>query len=92
MRDNRFSALLALALFILGFLIPWWPLTLLGLILLAMGGRWVPAFLCAFFLDVVYGVPPGHLHILPFPFTFLVCVMLIVQLLLVRYVRRISVY
>ncbi len=64
-----------------GFLLPLWPLSLLGIALAALSGRWVFAIAIGVLLDLAYGAPLGTLHYLYFPFT-----LAAVVLSLVRYV------
>ena len=52
-----------------GFLLGMWPLSIIGIVLAVLWGRWVSAILFGIVLDVAYGVPPGLLHVLYFPIT-----------------------
>lgn len=52
-----------------GFLIGFWPVSVAGVLLAAVLGRWVSALILGLLLDVVYGVPQGFLHIIYFPVT-----------------------
>lgn len=58
-----------------GFLWPFWPLTLLGIAICALSGRWVFAVGIGLLLDVGYGAPVGPFEALYVPFTLfaLVC-------------------
>lgn len=51
-----------------GFLVPYWPLALLGIMLSALSGRWIFGLFIAVLLDAAWGVLPlfGFLY---FPFT-----------------------
>ena len=51
-----------------GFLLPFWPLSLVGIFISAVSGRWVFAIAIGLLLDVAYGAPEGSWHMLFFPF------------------------
>lgn len=59
------AALLAV---VLGFGLPFWPLSVLGLLVAATAGQYVLAIAIGIFLDVVYGSPLGYLHLVRVPF------------------------
>lgn len=52
-----------------GFLLPFWPLTVAGIALCALSGRWAFAIAIGLLLDVGYGAPIGPLRALYVPFT-----------------------
>jgi len=52
-----------------GFVLEMWPLSVAGVVLAALCGRWVSALFLALTLDVLYGTPSGLLHYLYFPVT-----------------------
>jgi hypothetical protein len=52
-----------------GFLLPLWPLSVLGIALAALSGRWIFAIAVGVLLDLAYGAPVGTIHYLYFPFT-----------------------
>lgn len=52
-----------------GFLLPLWPLCVVGILLAAFSGRWLFALIVAVLIDLAWGVPTGLLHYLFFPFT-----------------------
>jgi hypothetical protein len=54
-----------------GFLVPLWPLSVLGILIAAGSGRYIAAIFIGLLLDVAYGAPIGHLHYLYVPFTIL---------------------
>lgn len=54
-----------------GFLLPFWPLSVAGILLAALAGRWIFAVCVGLLLDVAWGMPTGVLHYLLLPFTFL---------------------
>lgn len=60
---------LSAALALIGFLLPFWPLALLGVAIAALAGRWVFAVVLGILLDAAYGAPTGAWHVLYAPFT-----------------------
>ena len=52
-----------------GFLMPLWPLSLTGILLCALSGRWIFGLLMALLLDIAWGAPFGLAAYLYFPFT-----------------------
>lgn len=52
-----------------GFLLPLWPLCVVGIALCALSGRVVFAVVVALILDFAWGAPSGALHYLYLPFT-----------------------
>ncbi|MDO8548464.1 MAG: hypothetical protein Q7R71_02215 [bacterium] len=52
-----------------GFLLPFWPLTVVGIGLCALSGRFLFAIAIGLLLDVGYGAPVGPWHALYVPFT-----------------------
>lgn len=54
-----------------GFLLPLWPLSVLGILLCALSGRAVFAVGMALLLDLAWGAPAGVYRYLFFPFTVL---------------------
>lgn len=54
-----------------GFLLPYWPLCVAGVLLAAFSGRWIFGVCAALLLDIAWGAPGGILHFLPLPFTVL---------------------
>lgn len=71
-----------------GFLWPFWPLTIVGIAICALSGRWVFAIGIGVLLDVGYGAPVGHFHFLIMPFTLAALVFTGLYLFGGRYVRR----
>ena len=69
MTQSRFILLLSFVIAAAGFLIPFWPLTLLGIALLGLLGHPIAAALLALLVDIAYGRPTGMLALLFFPFT-----------------------
>lgn len=58
-----------------GFLLPFWPISVVGIALCALSGRWIFAVVAALLVDVAWGAPVGTAHYLYFPLTLfaLVC-------------------
>lgn len=54
-----------------GFLLPWWPLCVVGIVLCALSGRAFFAVFVALLLDLAWGPPTGMLHPVVMPFTLL---------------------
>lgn len=53
----------------IGFLLPFWPLSVVGILLAALSGRWIFAIAIGLLLDIAYGAPMGSAQFLYFPFT-----------------------
>lgn len=51
-----------------GFLLPFWPLSIAGILLAALSGRWIFAIAVGLLLDIAYGAPMNA-PFLFFPFT-----------------------
>ena len=54
-----------------GVLLPFWPLSIVGVLIGALSGRWIFAVVVALLIDLAWGAPTGVLHFLYFPFTLL---------------------
>ncbi|MEK7613229.1 MAG: hypothetical protein AAB449_03755 [Patescibacteria group bacterium] len=52
-----------------GFLLPFWPLSVAGILIAALSGRWIFAIAVGLLFDVAYGAPLGNSQFLYFPFT-----------------------
>lgn len=70
----------------LGFLVPFWPLCLLGIALMALWGRWLPAIITGLLLDLAWGAPVGLLHFLYFPFTICAAALALARFVGAKYV------
>jgi hypothetical protein len=77
-----------LIFFILGFLISFWPFTLLGIGLAVWRGNWILALMFALAADLLYGVPVGLLHIVGFPFTVAALIGIVTRAALSSQMRR----
>ncbi|MGH7936137.1 MAG: hypothetical protein ACREF8_03920 [Chthoniobacterales bacterium] len=70
-----------------GFLLPLWPLCVLGIFVAALSGRFVFALAIGLLLDIAYGAPAGAWHMLYFPFTLLAVLFVLLRYIGMRYVR-----
>lgn len=52
-----------------GFLVPFWPLSVAGVALAALSGRWIFGVSTGLLLDLAWGAPVGTYHYFFFPFT-----------------------
>lgn len=75
-----FSFILAAA----GFLIPFWPLSVLGVLVAVAAGRWLFGVLLALLIDIAWGMPTGLLARLYFPLALLAAVLATVRYALSR--------
>ncbi len=73
---SRWILAISFALATGGFLLPFWPLEVVGIMLLGLAGHPIYAVGLGLLLDLAYGAPTGHLHPLLFPFTALAIVMI----------------
>jgi hypothetical protein len=69
--SSRYIYALTFAIAAVGFLLPFWPLCVVGVLIAALSGRYFFAIVMALLLDVGSGVPTGWLHYLFVPFTVL---------------------
>jgi hypothetical protein len=69
----------------LGFVLPFWPLSALGVALIALWGRWLIALFIGLLLDLAWGAPLGLFHIIYFPFALLAVVAALARLLGAKY-------
>lgn len=68
-----------------GFLLPFWPLMVLGIIVAALSGRYLFAVFMALLVDIGSGLPLGVLRYLFVPFTILAIVAALVRVFGERY-------
>ncbi len=68
---SRYIYALSFAIAAVGFLWPFWPLCIIGILIAALSGRYVFAIIMALLLDLGSGMPTGLLHYLFVPFTVL---------------------
>ncbi len=68
-QSSRLVYAIAFLLAAAGFLLPLWPLCVVGILLAALSGRWLFGTIVGLLVDVAWGAPTGALHYLFFPFT-----------------------
>jgi hypothetical protein len=69
MKNTTWILAVSFVLAAAGYLLPFWPLTVCGILLLALSGRFIFAITMGLLFDVAYGAPVGRFHFLYFPFT-----------------------
>lgn len=69
--SSRYIYALTFAISATGFLLPFWPLCVVGILIATLSGRYVFGIIVALLIDVGSGVPTGILHYLFVPFTIL---------------------
>ena len=67
--NSRFIYAVTFLLASAGFLVPLWPLSVAGVLLAALSGRWIFGVLTGLLLDLAWGAPTGTLYYFFFPFT-----------------------
>ncbi len=82
---SRYIYALTFAIAATGFLLPFWPLCVVGILIAALSGRYVFAIVVALLIDVGSGVPQGILHYLFVPFTLLSIVAALVRAFAISY-------
>jgi len=85
MNKTRFLLSMCFLLAALGFLLPMWPLSALGIFLAGLSGRYVFAITMGLLFDIAYGAPMGALHFVWFPFTLLAITALLCSVFGKRY-------
>lgn len=84
--SSRWIYAVSFILIALGFFLPFWPLSVCGILLCSFSGRYAFAVFMALILDIAWGAPTGRfMHIL-FPFTALSLVFVLIRYFGVRYV------
>jgi hypothetical protein len=66
--NSRWIYAVSFALGATGFLLPLWPLSVLGVLLCALSGRFIFALFMGLLLDLAWGAPTGTARFLFFPF------------------------
>jgi hypothetical protein len=69
--SSRYIYALSFAIAAVGFLLPFWPLCVIGILIAALSGRYYFAIPMALLLDLGSGVPTGFLYYVFVPFTVL---------------------
>ncbi len=85
MKTERWIFALSFLLAAAGFLLPFWPLELAGVLLAAFTGHSIFAIALGLLLDLAYGAPVGRFQFLYMPFTIAAVVSVLVQRVGLRY-------
>ncbi len=56
-------------------MVPFWPLSVLGIVLIVLSGHWFVGLVVGILLDLASGTPVGPVQHLYFPFTILAVVL-----------------
>lgn len=70
-QSSRYIYALSFAIAAIGFLLPFWPLCVIGVLIAALSGRYVFAVIMALLLDVGSGMSTGLWRYVYVPFTML---------------------
>lgn len=76
---SRYIYALSFAIASIGFLLPFWPLCVLGVLIAALSGRYVFAVIMALLLDVGSGMSTGLWRYVYVPFTILAVIASLVR-------------
>ncbi len=90
MTAKRIVLSVSFVLLAFGFLVPFWPLSVLGIALAAGGGFWFAGLLFGLLLDIAYGMPSGWFHFLYIPFTLFALCCAILRIIVLQHVRKAS--
>lgn len=82
------ASILAVILALAGLIVPFWPLSLIGIAVICASGGVVLGLSLAILFDIVWGLPSGILEVLVLPATALALLILIGRILVLRYMRR----
>lgn len=82
---SRYIYALTFAITATGFLLPFWPLCVVGILIATLSGRYVFGILVALLIDLGSGVPTGILRYLFVPFTILAILAALVRVFAVSY-------
>ncbi len=85
--SRSIGSLIALIILLVGLLLSFWPLAVLGLLFAAIQGRWVLAVCIGIFLDLLWGTPTGFFHFLLLPWTLCACVVVAFRHMLLGRIR-----
>ncbi len=76
---SRWIYAVSFALCAMGFLLPLWPLSVLGIALAALSGRWLAGLCMGVLLDLAWGGPMGLAQFLYLPFSIAALVLALVR-------------
>lgn len=82
---SRYIYALTFAITATGFLLPFWPLCIVGILIATLSGRYVFGILIALLIDVGSGIPTGIVHYLFVPFTILAILATLIRVFAVSY-------
>jgi hypothetical protein len=85
MKMNSVAFGVSILLVTAGFFIPFWPLCVVGVLLLGATSHRILALMTGVLLDLAYGVPTGIFHIILFPFTILAIIAMLFPVLSKQY-------
>ncbi len=85
--NTRIISSIAALVCLFGVVLPWWPLSLAGVLLAAVWGNGALALGLGLVLDLVYGAPTGLLHPLAAPFFILALVCVAVRAVFMKQLR-----
>jgi hypothetical protein len=77
---SRYIYALSFAIAAIGFLLPFWPLCVVGVLIAALSGRYFFAVGMALLLDLGSGAPTGIMHYLFVPYTICAVIAALVRL------------
>jgi hypothetical protein len=83
---SRYIYSLSFAIAAIGFLLPFWPLSVLGVLIAALSGRYFFAVAMALMLDIGSGFATGLWHYVFVPFTILAVAASLARILGGKYV------
>jgi hypothetical protein len=76
---SRYIYALSFVIAAVGFLLPFWPLCIVGVLIAALSGRYFFGIAMALLLDIGSGTPVGVLQYVVLPFTILAIVAALVR-------------
>jgi hypothetical protein len=83
--QSRYIYALSFIIAAAGFLLPFWPLIIMGICIAALSGRYLFAIAIAILLDIGSGTPTGIWRYLYMPFTVLAVIAALVRVVGARY-------
>lgn len=82
---SRYIYALTFGITATGFLLPFWPFTVLGILVAVFSGRYWFAIGMALLIDIGSGMPTGIMWYVGLPFTALAAVAALIRVLVERY-------